>query len=771
MYITSPTQIKPASLQFWLDAADTTTVYKLSSLVDPANSPALNGDLVGYWGDKSGKGNHFTYVRATTGFRPQYLTNAYNGLPVLRFINARGLGSLASINLNDHVVFMVVKIPNYVSNSRIYSFTTADNTADNNSSNQFGQFLFQNNFVSPDRVQLGSYGVGAQRALFNTRGSNYFDIITSERSATYALNSVRVRNFLNGRYQAEWSTSNPLSTTSFFTRIGSGIGSSFSTGSNGCNVDIAEVIVYNSRLENWERESIEYYLAQKWNLPRTVYAINHGWWTDTNNWSVSGYTGDFSLPKELDFVYTNTCRMSANISNFPYFPYIANVAHNPGSNSGGSIQMFSNTTSLSVATIDGQGSSTSFIIVNSGFLGLTGNKAGTITYFQLYPNNHGCITALSGSTLYLSAYNITQNIYNTQLRTAIFGLSCDITIDECYINRAGAFNSYRLFYTGGPGNKLTVKNCTISDDDVSTDKGPNIFLSGWNTEVYFKDCKLYSGTGGSGNTGETIFSYLENTNKLVFDNCYIKTPAVNSTNLGSTPFVVIGMNRNATANFNNCELFNDYSIYSSFGPMRNCVTLKDSSRAVFNNCKFNSPGFEYCIKALGTSTCVISSTNMANLTPFVYMGYEFSSVSAVNYNLLSNSFGQQPIRAQRFSLINGSNNSYIQLYSDSNKNIYYWTSSTSFSYPASTDVRLGTTYKNNTLTGSMIVPPPSSVVFSTPVDNTVGTALLTFDNLTDYSGKDVPNDDSIGAKLKNITTSSAFSAIVLNSFNFSNYRI
>jgi hypothetical protein len=769
MYITSPTQIKPASLQFWLDAADTTTVYKLSSLVDPANSASLNGDPVGYWGDKSGKGNHFTYVRASTAWRPQYLTNEYNGLPVLRFINTRGLGSLASINVNNHTVFMVVKIPNFVNGGRLYAYTTADNQLDYQSAAGGAGFtLWQRAFVSPNRVEISSYYNGGDRVLVNTRGSNVFDVITYEKNTTYALNSVRIRNFLNGRFNQEYTQTTPVSTTTFFTRIGSGIAANLTSGYNGCNVDIAEVIVYNSILENWERESIEYYLAQKWNLPRNVYAINHGWWTDTNNWSVSGYTGNYGLPKEQDFVYTNTCRMSANISNFPFFPSIANVAYTPSIKAGGSIQMFSNTTSLSVHSIDGSGSTNSFIFVTSGFLGLTGNKAGNIAYSQTYLNNCGCIAGLSGTMVYLSGYRITHSAGAT-FRTAILALSSNLTLDEFYLNKGGSYASYRVVYTGGPRNKLIVRNSQISDDDINYDRGPNFLLSGWNSEVYFENCKIFAGAGGGGATGEGIWSFLE-TSKLYFNNCFIKTPLVYS-NLGGMQYMCINLHRNSTSYFNNCNLFNDYSQNSFFAPARNCVVLKDSSRAEFNDCNFNSAGFEYCIKALGSTTCVISSKNMSALTPFVYMGYESASVSAVNYNLLSNGLGQQPIRAPRFALINGSNNSYIQQYIDSKNSTYYWTSGTTFSYPATSDVRSGTVYKNNSLTGIMTIPPASSVVFSTPVDNVVGTALLTFDNLTEYSIKDIPNDNSIGAKLKNITTSSAFSSVVLNSFNFSNYRI
>jgi len=44
--------------------------------------------------------------------------------------------------------------------------------------------------------------------------------------------------------------------------------------------------------------------------------------------------------------------------------------------------------------------------------------------------------------------------------------------------------------------------------------------------------------------------------------------------------------------------------------------------------------------------------------------------------------------------------------------------------PAVTDVRNGTTYASGALTGTLKVPPASSVAVGVPVDNTTGTAII-----------------------------------------------
>ncbi|HEV2483114.1 MAG TPA: hypothetical protein VGS79_25790 [Puia sp.] len=66
-----PAGLGNGNLQLWLTAADATTV------LNPAGTPAANGDFIATWKDKSGNGADAT--QPTSGIQPVYWTNRLNG--------------------------------------------------------------------------------------------------------------------------------------------------------------------------------------------------------------------------------------------------------------------------------------------------------------------------------------------------------------------------------------------------------------------------------------------------------------------------------------------------------------------------------------------------------------------------------------------------------------------------------------------------------------------------------------------------------------------
>jgi hypothetical protein len=62
-----------------------------------------------------------------------------------------------------------------------------------------------------------------------------------------------------------------------------------------------------------------------------------------------------------------------------------------------------------------------------------------------------------------------------------------------------------------------------------------------------------------------------------------------------------------------------------------------------------------------------------------------------------------------------------------NKTLY--SAGTELGNPATTDVREGTTYADGALTGTLIVPPSGSVALGVPVDNGVGTAMISITDM------------------------------------------
>ena len=71
--------------------------------------------------------------------------------------------------------------------------------------------------------------------------------------------------------------------------------------------------------------------------------------------------------------------------------------------------------------------------------------------------------------------------------------------------------------------------------------------------------------------------------------------------------------------------------------------------------------------------------------------------------------------------------------------------------PATTDVRDGVVYSGS-FVGTLKVPSPNQVAYNIPTDNTVGTAVLTPQNVWDYATVSITDANSIGARLKNCST-------------------
>ena len=72
--------------------------------------------------------------------------------------------------------------------------------------------------------------------------------------------------------------------------------------------------------------------------------------------------------------------------------------------------------------------------------------------------------------------------------------------------------------------------------------------------------------------------------------------------------------------------------------------------------------------------------------------------------------------------------------------------------PASSDVRSGVSYNLGTNTGTCIIPNANSVVFGVPVDNTVGSGILTPASVWNYLTSNISTSGTIGSRMKNCAT-------------------
>ena len=71
---------------------------------------------------------------------------------------------------------------------------------------------------------------------------------------------------------------------------------------------------------------------------------------------------------------------------------------------------------------------------------------------------------------------------------------------------------------------------------------------------------------------------------------------------------------------------------------------------------------------------------------------------------------------------------------------------------ATSDVRYGTSYALGTLTGTLRMPTATQVTSGIQVDNTFGSAVLTIDGIWNYLVTNINTPDSIGMRLKNVST-------------------
>jgi hypothetical protein len=212
-----------AGLSLWLDGAD------------PFNNgySAINGNTVTTWIDKSGNGYNVTSVGNPVFFNNTILFN----------------GSNAAFNTNypanplSETVFVVMKTNNVSQFQNIISSSTTGGRQ---------LQLTGSYYPSGCYIQLNSIGV-------NTFATGNLAIVESTIFLyDYTFNSQNINMYIDGtddvQVDGSYSFSNAL------TNIGVAGDSSYLNGS------ISEIIIYNSVLNDYQRQTVEGYLAIKWGL-------------------------------------------------------------------------------------------------------------------------------------------------------------------------------------------------------------------------------------------------------------------------------------------------------------------------------------------------------------------------------------------------------------------------------------------------------------------------------------------------------------------------
>lgn len=110
--LSAQAQVPTDGLMLWLDASDASTVFQDAALT----VPALAGDPVGGWADKSGNGFHATQPDAA--LTPAYDAAAMNGQPALRFSAAELDGMVIDDGLSLARPYSVFIVNQYSGDTR-----------------------------------------------------------------------------------------------------------------------------------------------------------------------------------------------------------------------------------------------------------------------------------------------------------------------------------------------------------------------------------------------------------------------------------------------------------------------------------------------------------------------------------------------------------------------------------------------------------------------------------------------------------------------------
>lgn len=221
-----------AGLQLWLKA--------------DAITGLINADPVTTWLDSSSAANDVT--QATAAKKPTYRTSVINGLPIVRFDGVDDvLGRLSAVITGAEWSYFTVTQSTTMATT---AFKVGDNAVDDLGSNNGFRY-------SPDGTNRIAFMEGIGGSSDGATTTNW-EIISVTRTATGPL----LEMWVNGG-SVTLSNSAPgyvLATTRTL------VGGQTTLPSQPWIGDIAEIIIYDSRLSAGNRDGVEVYLGNKYGI-------------------------------------------------------------------------------------------------------------------------------------------------------------------------------------------------------------------------------------------------------------------------------------------------------------------------------------------------------------------------------------------------------------------------------------------------------------------------------------------------------------------------
>ena len=240
----------------WLDGADNTTIYSTYP-----GTLAVNSATVTQWNDKSGAGNHVYQNGASACPTFTLASNALN------FAGGGGLWNSVGYALSSNVSFFTVMISPGTGWGTWGTLWGHFRSGGHDADIQFRQESITNGYVSWHT---------------NNNNNNYLAIPTAGTKVMYSCTmSNGVNMFLQNSYSG--STTSSTYTEGTMTIAGGTVAPFWigrSDSSEVYNGYICEIVYYNQKLSDTQRQQVESYLAQKWGLKASL-SIGHPGLTTT----------------------------------------------------------------------------------------------------------------------------------------------------------------------------------------------------------------------------------------------------------------------------------------------------------------------------------------------------------------------------------------------------------------------------------------------------------------------------------------------------------
>ena len=181
----------------------------------------------------------------------------------------------------------------------------------------------------------------------------------------------------------------------------------------------------------------------------------------------------------------------------------------------------------------------------------------------------------------------------------------------------------------------------------------------------------------------------------------------------------------------------------------------------------NITGSVYSIgAAAGIASTVASTINVngpitANNSAPGLSSTSTTATVRVTGPLIASQNNINPIFSPKIQLISTSTPTYTLETDTFPREVTFYDAAFTSSLPTQTNVRSGSTYGGSAeFSGSMSVPSPSNVRYGVPVDNITGSATLTPQDIFDYAVSALTGSNTIGSRLKNISTTQTTAATI-----------